>query len=76
MDQLKIEMFDINRIKPYEGNPRRNDQAVDRMCGSLKEFGFKVPLLVRGDGELVDGHLRWKAAKKLGLEVVPICEVR
>ncbi len=63
MNQLKIEMFDTNRITPYARNPRRNDGAVDQMCGSLREFGFKVPLLVRGDGELVDGHLRWKAAR-------------
>ena len=72
MEQMIVEMCDINRITPYARNPRRNDEAVDQMCGSLREFGFKVPLLVRGDGELVDGHLRWKAAKKLGLEVVPV----
>jgi DNA modification methylase len=69
---LQIETWDTNRITPYARNPRRNDDAVDRMCGSLNEFGFRIPLLVRGDGELIDGHLRWKAAKKLGLKTVPV----
>src|ERR1700736_2801243 len=69
---LEIETWDTNRITPYVRNPRRNDDAVDRMCGSLKKFGFRIPLLVRGDGELIDGHLRWKAAKKLGLKTVPV----
>jgi hypothetical protein len=39
---------------------------VDRMCGSIREFGFKIPVLARSDGEVVDGHLRLKAARKLG----------
>ena len=46
--------------------PRKNDAAVDRMCGSIREFGFKIPVLARSDGEVVDGHLRLKAARKLG----------
>jgi ParB-like nuclease domain len=46
-----------------DSNPRKNDAAVDRMCASLREFGFKIPCLVRSDGEVVDGHLRLKAAQ-------------
>ena len=51
----------------YARNPRKNDAAVDRMCGSIREFGFKIPVLARSDGEVVDGHLRLKAARKLGI---------
>jgi hypothetical protein len=50
----------------YARNPRKNDTVVDRMCSSIREFGFKVPVLARSDGEVVDGHLRLKAARKLG----------
>src|SRR3954451_11494118 len=56
----------IDRLIFYARNPRKNDAAVDRMCGSIREFGFKVPVLARSDGEVVDGHLRLKAARKLG----------
>jgi ParB-like nuclease domain len=49
----------------YARNPRINDTAVNRMCSSIREFGFKIPVLGRRDGEVVDGHLRLKAAKEL-----------
>lgn len=68
----KIEIWPIDRLIPYQRNPRKNDAAVDRMCGSIREFGFKVPVLVRSDGEVVDGHLRLKAAHKLGITEVPV----
>src|SRR5690242_15847568 len=61
-----VETWAIDRLVFYARNPRRNDAAVDRMCGSLREFGFKVPILARTSGEVVDGHLRLKAARKLG----------
>jgi len=70
-EHLQVEICKIDRITPYALNPRRHDEAVDQMCVSLLEYGLKWPLLVRGDGELVDGHLRWKAATKLGFKVVP-----
>jgi len=63
---LQIHIWPIDRLVLYARNPRRNDAAVDRMCSSIREFGFKVPVLARGDGEVVDGHLRLKAARKLG----------
>jgi hypothetical protein len=62
---LQIQSWSIDRLILYARNPRKNEAAVDRMCGSLREFGFKVPALARSDGTVVDGHLRWKAARKL-----------
>jgi DNA modification methylase len=67
-----VEMWPIGRLIPYARNPRRNDAAVDRMAASIREFGFKIPVLARRDGEVVDGHLRLKAAKKLGIAEVPV----
>jgi DNA modification methylase len=68
----EIQTWPIDRLVFYARNPRRNDTAVDRMCSSIKEFGFKIPVLARGDGEVVDGHLRLKAAGKLGITEVPV----
>jgi len=68
----EIQIWPIDRLVPYPRNPRKNDAAVDRMCGSIHEFGFKIPVLARGDGEVVDGHLRLKAARKLGLTEIPV----
>jgi ParB-like chromosome segregation protein Spo0J len=62
----RIELWPIEKLVFYARNPRKNDAAVDRMCSSIREFGFKIPVLARGDGEVVDGHLRLKAARKLG----------
>src|SRR5260370_7134903 len=69
---LQIERWPIDRLIPYPNNPRKNDAAVNRMCASIAEFGFKIPCLVRSDGEVVDGHLRLKAARKLGITEVPV----
>lgn len=69
---LQIEYWPIGRLKPYEKNPRKNDQAVARMVASIQEFGFAVPILARSSGEVVDGHLRLKAALKLGLTELPV----
>ena len=69
---MQIEIWRIDRLVPYPRNPRKNDAAVDRMCGSIREFGFKIPCLVRSDGEIVDGHLRLKAAHKLGIDEIPV----
>jgi ParB-like chromosome segregation protein Spo0J len=68
----KIEIWPIEKLVFYARNPRRNDAAVDRMCASIREFGFKIPVLARSDGEVVDGHMRLKAAKKLGIAEVPV----
>src|SRR6266478_5854542 len=68
----RVELWPIGRLREYPRNPRKNDAAVDRMCASIREFGFKIPCLVRGDGEVVDGHLRLKAARKLGIAEIPV----
>jgi DNA modification methylase len=62
----EVQTWQIDKLVFYARNPRKNDAAVDRMCGSIREFGFKIPVLARSDGEVVDGHLRLKAARKLG----------
>ena len=61
----------IDELIPYEKNPRDNDKAVKYVAKSIKEFGFKVPIIVDKDNVIVTGHTRWKAAKELGLEDVP-----
>ena len=63
---LQIQIWPIDKLVFYARNPRKNDAAVDRICSSVREFGFKIPVLARSDGEVVDGHLRLKAARKLG----------
>ena len=62
----------IDELIPYENNPRRNEAAVDAVAASISEFGFKVHVIVDSDGVIVAGHTRVKAAKKLGLETVPV----
>jgi ParB-like chromosome segregation protein Spo0J len=68
----EVQVWPIDRLVLYARNPRKNDAAVDRMCASIREFGFKIPCLVRSDGEVVDGHLRLKAARKLGIAEIPV----
>ena len=68
----EVQLWQIERLIPYARNPRKNDAAVDRMAGSIKEYGFKIPVLARSSGEVVDGHLRLKAARKLGMTEVPV----
>jgi len=68
----RIEIWPIERLVEYPRNPRKNDAAVDRMCASIREFGFKIPCLVRSDGEVVDGHLRLKAARRFGISEIPV----
>jgi DNA modification methylase len=69
---MKIELRKVSAIKPYPGNPRVNDDAVDAVLASIKEFGFRQPIVVDTDGVIIVGHTRWKAAQKLGLEKVPV----
>ncbi len=61
----------LEDVRPYEKNPRRNDDAVQYVAESIKQFGFKVPIVIDNDGVIIAGHTRWKAAKKLGLKTVP-----
>lgn len=69
---MQIEMWPVDRLIPYEKNPRKNDHAVEKVAQAIREFGFRVPVLIRGDGNVVDGHLRLKAAKSVGLAEVPV----
>ena len=75
MASLTIEQWPIGRLIPYENNPRKNDDAVPRMVTVIREFGFRVPVLAKSTGDLVDGHLRLKAAMVLGLDTVPVITV-
>ena len=61
----------IEDITPYEKNPRKNDEAVDAVANSIREFGFKVPIVIDKEGIIVAGHTRYKAAKKLRMKSVP-----
>ena len=72
MPDLKMEAWPLERLIGYERNPRKNDEVVDRMVESIKEFGFRIPIVARSDGLVVDGHLRLKAAHCLGLAEVPV----
>lgn len=68
---VQIVIKPIDELKPYKRNPRRNDQAVDAVAASIKEFGFKVPIVIDKDSEIVAGHTRLKAAYKLGIKDIP-----
>ena len=69
---MKIELWKLTNIKPYENNPRANDNAVEAVMASIREFGFRQPIVVDGEGVIVVGHTRWKSAKKLNLEEIPV----
>ena len=69
---MKIELWPVSRVKPYPNNPRVNDDAVDAVAASLREFGFRQPIVVDAEGVIICGHTRYKAAQKLGLEKVPV----
>jgi ParB/RepB/Spo0J family partition protein len=69
---MKIEQWKLSEITPYENNPRQNDAAVDAVAASIKEFGFRQPIVVDTQGVIICGHTRYKAAQKLGLEKVPV----
>jgi len=69
---MKIEQWEIDRVKPYDKNPRRNDKAVTAVMNSIREFGFRQPIVVDSSGIIVVGHTRYKAALKLGLATVPV----
>jgi DNA modification methylase len=69
---MEVKTFKIEDLIEYARNPRKNDAVVDRMVGCIKEFGFRIPIVAKSDGSIVDGHLRLKAAKKLGMTEVPV----
>src|SRR5450631_3526468 len=69
---MHIEMRPISSIKPYENNPRINEAAVDAVAASIREFGFRQPIVVDEEGVIIVGHTRYKAALKLGMTEVPV----
>lgn len=72
MPKMNVQEMPIGEIKPYERNPRKNAAAVDYVANSIKEFGFKQPIVVDADHVIVVGHTRWLAAKKLKMKTVPV----
>ena len=72
MPAMQLQEWPITRLQPYIRNPRRNDHAVAQMAAAIVEFGFRIPIVALSTGEVVDGHLRLKAAQHLGLETVPV----
>lgn len=71
MKEMRIEYLKPSEIIPYENNPRNNDEAVEYVANSIKEFGFKVPIVIDANNVIVTGHTRHKASEMLGLEKVP-----
>lgn len=69
---ISLVYWKIDKLVPYARNPRKNEHAIERMASAIREFGFRVPIIAKSDGTIVDGHLRFKAAKKLGLQEIPV----
>ena len=69
---MKIKLQDIGSVQPYEQNPRINDSAVNAVAASLREFGFRQPIVVDAENIIIAGHVRYKAAVKMGLQKVPV----
>ena len=68
---MTVQEISIQDLKPYKNNPRRNDKAVDAVVKSIRQFGFKEPIVIDKDNVIVCGHTRLKAAQKLKLEKIP-----
>lgn len=70
--EIRVEYMSVGNVVPYDKNPRRNDAAVDAVAESIRQFGFKVPIVVDANNVIVAGHTRHAAALKLGMEEVPV----
>lgn len=71
MSELQITYLPIGEIKPYENNPRHNDEAVQYVAKSIQEFGFKNPVILNSENVIIAGHTRIKAAEQLGIKEIP-----
>lgn len=71
MNKLMIEYLPISKLKPYKNNPRFNEEAVPKVAESIKEYGWRVPVIIDSNNIIVAGHTRYKAAKMLGIESIP-----
>lgn len=69
---LQVHEIELSRLSPWEDNPRLNDRAVDSVVRSIRTFGFNVPILCDQNLTIIAGHTRWKAARQMGLEAVPV----
>ncbi|MBX3408085.1 MAG: ParB N-terminal domain-containing protein [Phycisphaeraceae bacterium] len=69
---MKVEQWNIERVRPYEKNPRKNEGGIEAVARSISEFGFRVPIVVDAQGVIIAGHTRLKAAERLGLSKVPV----
>ncbi len=70
--QMEIIQKMIDDLIPYDNNPRKNDEAVEKVAESIREFGFKVPVIIDKDNIIIAGHTRVRAAKELGLDTIPV----
>ena len=68
---MNIVLKNLNELKPYKNNPRKNENSIKYVENSIRDFGFKVPIIIDKNGEIVAGHTRYEASKNLGLEKVP-----
>lgn len=69
---MQVQSMKISEVKPYDKNPRKNDDGVEAVANSIKEFGWQQPIVVDKDNVIIVGHTRYKAAKKLGMDKVPV----
>lgn len=69
---MQVQHIPTDKLKPWSRNPRLNDNAVDAVVNSIREFGFNAPILCDPQFEIIAGHTRWKAALKLGMTSVPV----
>lgn len=69
---MQVQSMKIDEVKPYPNNPRNNDDGVEAVANSIKEFGWQQPIVVDKDNVIIVGHTRYKAAKKLGMDKVPV----
>lgn len=68
----RVEYVPLASLRPYERNPRINDGAVDAVAESIRQYGFKVPMVIDDDNVIITGHTRYKAAMKIGMDKVPV----
>ena len=71
MNKLEIKYINIKDIKPYKKNPRKNEQAIPYVSESIKQFGFKNPIIIDKNNIIVCGHTRYSSAEKLGIKEIP-----
>ena len=69
---MDVKLIPLDQIHPYEKNPRKNDEAIDKVAASIKEFGFRQPIVVDADHVIIAGHTRLEASKRIGLTDVPV----